>query len=124
MLPEIAPRSSSQKLVPEIAPRNCYKKLVQKNLSKKTRHKTLQNESYKSYESYKILKKLKNSKKAYLVAQQKRPPISVPKGDFFSESLMSFSNLQNKLLQITILNMEFKFPANNSKQLIQISSSG
>ena len=42
-------------------------------------------------------------------------------------SVMSFSNLQifkKKLFQITILNSRFKFPANNSKQQIQISSSG
>ena len=46
------------------------------------------------------------------------------KGGFVSESAMCFSNLQKKLFQITILNLKFKFPANNSKQQIQISSSG
>ena len=45
----------------------------------------------------------------------------------FSESAISFSNLQiskKKLFQITILNLKFEIPAHNSKQLIQISSSG
>ena len=42
----------------------------------------------------------------------------------FSESEIRFSNLQNRLLQITILNLKFEIPAQNSKQLIQISSSG
>ena len=46
------------------------------------------------------------------------------KGDFLSESEIRFSNLQNKLLQITILNLKFEIPAHNSKQLIQILSSG
>ena len=49
------------------------------------------------------------------------------KGGFFSESAMCFSNLQiskNKMFQNTILNLKFKFPANISKQRIQISSSG
>ena len=50
--------------------------------------------------------------------------MSEPKGGFFSESEIRFSNLQNKLLQITILNLKFEIPAHNSKQLIQISSSG
>ena len=40
------------------------------------------------------------------------------KGSFLSESAIGFSNLQ-----ITILNLKFKFPANKSKQQIQISSS-
>ena len=44
---------------------------------------------------------------------------SLPKGGFFSESDICFSNLQNKLLQITILNLKFEIPAHNSKQLIQ-----
>ena len=48
----------------------------------------------------------------------------VIKGSFFSESEIRFSNLQNKLLQINILNLKFEIPAHNSKQLIQISSSG
>ena len=43
---------------------------------------------------------------------------------FFLESEIRFSNLQNKLLQITFLNLKFEIPAYNSKQLIQISSSG
>ena len=46
------------------------------------------------------------------------------KGAFFSESEIRFSNLQNKLLQITILNLKFEIPAHNSKQLIQISNLG
>ena len=48
------------------------------------------------------------------------------KGVFFSESEIRFPNLQIsiKLLQITILNLKFEIPAYNSKQLIQISSSG
>ena len=45
------------------------------------------------------------------------------KGGFFSESEIQFSNLQNKLLQITILNLKSEIPAHNSKHLIQISSS-
>ena len=48
----------------------------------------------------------------------------VTKGTFFSESEISFSNLQNKLIQMNILNLKFEIPAHNSKQLIQISSSG
>ena len=46
---------------------------------------------------------------------------------FFSESAIRFSNLQiskKKLLQITILNLKLEIPVHNSKQLIQISSSG
>ena len=49
------------------------------------------------------------------------------KGGFFSESVIRFSNLQiskKKLLQIIILNFKFEITAHNSKQLIQISSSG
>ena len=46
-----------------------------------------------------------------------------PKGFFFSESAMRFSNLQKKIFPITILNLKFKFPANNNKQQIQISRS-
>ena len=39
---------------------------------------------------------------------------SMAKGDFFSESGMCFSNLQNKIIfQNTILNLKFKFFANN-----------
>ena len=49
---------------------------------------------------------------------------SAVKGGFLSESEIRFSNLQNKLLQITILNFKFEIPAYNSKQHIQISSSG
>ena len=37
---------------------------------------------------------------------------------------MCFSNLQKKIFQKTILSLKFKFPAKNSKQQIQISSSG
>ena len=46
------------------------------------------------------------------------------KGGFFSEGEIRFPSLQNRLLQITILNLKFEIPATNSKQLIQISSSG
>ena len=49
------------------------------------------------------------------------------KGGFFSESAIRFSNLpisQKQIFQKTILNSKFKIPAHNSKQLIQISSSG
>ena len=46
------------------------------------------------------------------------------KGGFFPESETCFSNLQNKLPQITMLNLKFEIPAHNSKQLIQISRSG
>ena len=46
------------------------------------------------------------------------------KGGFLSESEIRFLNLQNKLLQITSLNLEFEISVHNSKQLIQISSSG
>ena len=58
--------------------------------------------------------------------QQKFSKISAlaSKGGLFSESEIRFSNLQNKLLQITILNLKFEIPAHNTKQLIQISSSG
>ena len=45
------------------------------------------------------------------------------KGGFYSESAIRFSNLQKKILQKTILSLKFKFPANNSKQKIHISSS-
>ena len=51
----------------------------------------------------------------------------VAKGGFFSESAIRFSNLQiskKKKFQKAILSLKFKFPANNSKQQIQISSSG
>ena len=54
-------------------------------------------------------------------------PGRVTKGGLLSESVIRFSNLQiskKKLLQITILNLKFEIPAHNSKQLIQISSSG
>ena len=45
---------------------------------------------------------------------------------FFQKSAIRFSNLPvfKKIFQITILSLKFKFPANNSKQQIQISSSG
>ena len=33
------------------------------------------------------------------------------KGGFFSEGEIRFSNLQNRLLQITILNLKFEIPA-------------
>ena len=42
----------------------------------------------------------------------------VPKGVFFSEKAMCFSNLQKSIFQKTILNLKFKFPANNSKVLL------
>ena len=45
---------------------------------------------------------------------------------FFSESAIRFSNLQiskKKIFQKTILSLKFKFPANNSKQQIQIWNS-
>ena len=48
------------------------------------------------------------------------------KGGFFPESAMCFLNLpisKIKIFQKAILNLKFKFPANNSKQQIQISSS-
>ena len=41
------------------------------------------------------------------------------KGGFFSESVICFSNLQKKIFQKTILNLKFKFPANNSKVKFQ-----
>ena len=47
------------------------------------------------------------------------------KGSFYSESVIRFSNLPiKKKIQISILSLKFKFPANDSKQQIQISSSG
>ena len=46
------------------------------------------------------------------------------KGSFFSEGVIRFSNLQKKIFQITILDLKFKFLANNSNQQIQTSSSG
>ena len=36
------------------------------------------------------------------------------KGGFFSESAMCFSNLQKNIFQKTILELKFKFPANNN----------
>ena len=56
----------------------------------------------------------------------KRTSAQPSKGGFFSESVIRFSNLQisKKIFQITILNLKFEIPAHNSKQLIQISSSG
>ena len=44
-----------------------------------------------------------------------------PKGGFFSESAICFSNLQiskKKYSKKNILNLKFKFPANNSKVLM------
>ena len=49
------------------------------------------------------------------------------KGCFFSESAICFSDLQiskKNIFQKAILSLKFKFPAKNSKQQIQISSSG
>ena len=49
------------------------------------------------------------------------------KGGFFSESAMRFLDLQiskKKIFRKAILSLKFKFPAKNSKQQIQISSSG
>ena len=48
------------------------------------------------------------------------------KGGFFSESAMCFSNIQisKKNIPNHYPELEIKFPANNSKQQIQISSSG
>ena len=47
--------------------------------------------------------------------------VASAKGGIFSESEIRFSNLQKKLLQITVyLNLKFEIPAHNSKQLIQI----
>ena len=48
------------------------------------------------------------------------------KGGFFSESAMRFLDLQisKKKFQKAILSLKFQFPAKNSKQQIQISSSG
>ena len=45
---------------------------------------------------------------------------------FFRKCYMFFKspNLQKWLFQITILKLKFEFPAHNSKQLVQISSSG
>ena len=57
----------------------------------------------------------------------KRPLImSCTKGGFFSESAMRFLDLQisEKIFPKAILSLKFKFPAKNSKQQIQISSSG
>jgi len=42
--------------------------------------------------------------------------VDILKVAFFSESAMCFSNLQNKIFQVAILNLKFKFSANNSKQ--------
>jgi len=49
------------------------------------------------------------------------------KGGFFSESAMRFLDLQiskKNIFRKAILSLKFKFPAKNSKQQIQISSSG
>ena len=49
------------------------------------------------------------------------------KGGFFLESAFHFFHLQiskKKIFQKAALSLKFKFPANNSKQQIQISSSG
>ena len=43
---------------------------------------------------------------------------NMSKGGFFSESVIRFSNLQKKIFQKTILNLKFKFPANNTKLLL------
>ena len=47
-------------------------------------------------------------------------------GFFFRKRYLFFKspNLKKKIFQKTPLNLKFKFPANNSKQQIQISSSG
>ena len=45
-------------------------------------------------------------------------PKYVLKDSFFSESVIRFSNLQKRIFQKTILNLRFKFPANNSKVLL------
>ena len=60
----------------------------------------------------------------YYVSTFLTPP---PKGAFFSESEIHFSNLpisQKQIFQKTILSLQFEIPAHISKQLIQISSSG
>ena len=41
------------------------------------------------------------------------------KGGFFSESAIHFSNLQKEILQKTILNLKFKFPAKNTLLLLE-----
>ena len=49
--------------------------------------------------------------------------MQIGKGSFYSESVIRFSNLpisKRKMSQISILSLKFKFPANNSKQKIQI----
>ena len=60
-------------------------------------------------------------KKAATATTQKRSaiiPKSVDKGSFLLENEIRFSNLQNKLLWITILNLKFEILAHNWKQLI------
>ena len=58
----------------------------------------------------------------------KQSKILQTKGGFFSESEIRFSNLDpnllKKLFQKTILSLKFEITTHNSKQLIQISSSG
>ena len=62
----------------------------------------------------------------FLIRENLGGAICLLKVAFFQkwDSFFKSPNLQNKLLQITILNLKFEIPAHNSKQLIQISSSG
>ena len=46
------------------------------------------------------------------------------KGGLFLQRVICYSNLQKKIFQITIQHLKFDITAHNSKQLIQISSSG
>ena len=58
---------------------------------------------------------------------QSKKQLASAKGAFFLESEIRFSNIPispKKLFQKTILSLKFEIPAHNSKQLIQISSSG
>jgi hypothetical protein len=41
-----------------------------------------------------------------------------PKGGFFSESAICFSNLKKKIFQKTILDLKFKFHDNNTLLLL------
>ena len=47
----------------------------------------------------------------------------LPKGGFFRKYNVVFKS-PKQIIQLIIQNVIFKFPANNSKQLIQISSPG
>ena len=63
----------------------------------------------------KWLKYLKKNSWNHCDTFKKKTIIGRAKGGFFSESEIRFSYLQNKLLQITILNLKFEILAHNSK---------